>query len=146
MRKEKFSIFYTDDDPDDQELFRDVINEMDSNLDLYIQNDGAELITLLDNPPPHPQLIFLDLNMPVKNGIEVLKEIRETERLRDFPVVIFSTSDDENAIQTTRELGANFYITKPTSYNLLKKAIAYTIAIDWKNFKPGITDFVYREN
>lgn len=146
MLKEKLCIFYTDDDPDDQELFRDAISEIDHSLDLYIQNDGNELITLLDNPPPRPQLIFLDLNMPVKNGIEVLKEIRATDRLKDFPVVIFSTSDDEASINTTKKLGANFYITKPTSYNLLKKAIEYTITIDWKTFKPNNEDFVYRNN
>ncbi|TDH26544.1 response regulator [Segetibacter sp. 3557_3] len=137
-------IFYTDDDPDDQDIFKDAINELAEPIELWTQNTGGELIDLLQNPPPQPHLIFLDLNMPIRNGYEILKEIRETEQLKDFPVVVFSTSDDEKAINTTRQLGANLYIPKPSSFNSLKKVIRHSLSIDWQTFAPTQDTYVYR--
>ncbi len=81
------------------------------------------MTTLNDTVPPPPYAIFLDLNMPRKNGFECLSEIRKTPKLKDIMVVIFSTSADKNAIETTYALGANYYIRKPRSFKLLKKAI-----------------------
>ncbi len=120
------TIFLADDDADDREFFEEALKEIDIQTTLTTVKDGAELMTvlvdnLLDPPPPH--VIFLDLNMPRKNGIECLKEIRETPRLKNIPVVIFSTSAYPNAIETTYSLGANCYICKPNSHQLLKKTI-----------------------
>lgn len=143
----EYSIFYTDDDRDDQAMFRDAVAELTNNsVQLFTQDNGDELIGVLKNPPPTPKLIFLDLNMPIKNGYDVLQEIRSADATRDLPVVIFSTSDDRNAITKSRKLGANLYVTKPDSYKLLKKAVQHVLSVDWTTFTPGDKDFVYTSN
>lgn len=141
-----YCIFYAEDDLDDQQLFRDVVLEINSSLELHIQNDGQELIDQLHNPPPKPQLIFLDLNMPRKSGFEALKEIRECEKLKNVPVIIFTTSDDIDSIKTTKNLGASIYITKPSFISSFKKAISYCLATDWSKFNPSPDKFVLSFN
>ncbi|HSU50867.1 MAG TPA: response regulator [Segetibacter sp.] len=146
MKSEPCSIFYTDDDIDDRAIFIDAAQQVSDSLQVITQGNGDELIGLLNNPPPFPNIIFLDLNMPVKNGYEVLQEIKQSELTKDLPVIIFSTSDDEKAINTTRHLGANLYIPKPSSFSLLKKAIKYSLSINWNTFTPSTDGFVYRAN
>jgi len=121
------SIFLADDDADDRLFFEEALEEVSFATELTIAKDGVELMVALeeivsDEPPP-PHVIFLDLNMPRKNGIECLKEIRENPRTKKIPVVIFTTTASENAIETSYALGANCYIRKPSSHKLLKKAI-----------------------
>lgn len=146
MHSEAFCIFYTDDDRDDHDIFIDAANQLSTSLQVITQDNGDDLIRLLKSPSPLPDIIFLDLNMPVKNGYEVLKEIKQFEDLRNLPVVIFSTSNDTKAISTTRQLGASLYITKPSSFGSLKSAIQYSLSIDWQTFNPSEEDFVYRGN
>ncbi len=146
MNSEVCKIFYTDDDLDDRDIFIDAANQVSESLQVLTQGNGDELIRLLNNPPPFPNLIFLDLNMPLKNGYEILQEIKQSEHTKYLPVIIFSTSDDERAINTTRLLGANLYIPKPSSFSSLKKVIKYTLSINWDTFTPSAEDFVYRTN
>jgi CheY-like chemotaxis protein len=144
MNSEACKIFYTDDDIDDRDIFVDAARQVSESLQIITQGNGDELISLLNNPPPFPNLIFLDLNMPVKNGYEVLQEIKQAERTKYLPVIVFSTSDNEKAINTTRQLGANLYIPKPSSFSSLKKAIKYSLSINWDTFTPSNENFVYR--
>ncbi len=128
------TIFLADDDDDDREFFEEALKEINIQTELTIVKDGAELMntlseTVSDPPPPH--VIFLDLNMPRKNGIECLKEIRETPKLKNIPVVIFSTSAYPNAVETTYTLGANCYICKPNSHQLLKKTIETVLSLNF---------------
>ena len=128
------TIFLADDDADDREFFEEALKEIDIETELTTVKDGAELMTTLvehvtDPPPPH--VIFLDLNMPRKSGIECLKEIRETPKLKNIPVVIFSTSAYPNAVETTYTLGANCYICKPNSHQLLKKTIETILLLNF---------------
>lgn len=138
-----YNIFYTDDDADDREVFKEVISEIDEDIFIFTQRDGDELMTMLKNPPPRPHLVFLDLNMPEKNGYEVLKEIRQTEKMKHLPVIIFSTSNDEDSIQTTKKLGATLYVNKPNGYTELKKLLYHLLQIDWNEFKPKAEQFLY---
>jgi len=133
MQDKGYCIFYTDDDVDDQLIFKEVVAEIDKSHDLYIQNDGQELLDRLQNPPPKPQLVFLDLNMPRKNGIQALKEIRQSEKLKDITVIIFTTSDDNASIEITKDLGASVFITKPSFFHSFKKAIAHCLSTDWQS-------------
>ena len=142
----KRRIFYTDDDFDDQDIFKDAAKEVSDQVQVWVQSDGGELMDLLLNPPPSPSIIFLDLNMPVKNGYEILKEIRQTEQIKTYPVIIFSTSDDASAIDTTRKLGANLYIPKPSSFNSLKQVIKHSLSINWNTIAATDDNFVYRTN
>ena len=138
-----YNIFYADDDTDDQEVFREIIEEINDNIDIFTQNNGEELIGVLKNPPPSPHVVFLDLNMPVKNGYDTLKEIKASEHLKHLPVVIFSTSNDQVSIELTRRLGATLYINKPTSYSEMKQILRHVLTIDWKTFKGEGKDFVF---
>lgn len=128
------TIFLADDDADDRLFFEEALEEVSLETELTIANDGVELMAALEGlvtlEPPPPHVIFLDLNMPRKNGIECLKEIRGNHRTKNIPVVIFSTTANEHAIETTYSLGANCYICKPGSHRLLKKAIETVLALN----------------
>ena len=131
---ESKNIYLADDDADDREVFVDALQELSPDTQLIISNDGEELMTTLDdNVPPPPYVIFLDLNMPRKNGYECLREIRRTHKLRDIMVVIFSTTDNRDSIERTYSLGANYYIRKPHSFELLKKAIQTILLLPLNN-------------
>jgi CheY-like chemotaxis protein len=124
-------IFLAEDDADDRMFFEDVLKEVSINTDLVMADDGVELMTVLEGTvPPPPDIIFLDLNMPRKNGFECLKEIRQTDKLSKIPVIIFSTSDNAQAIDKTYSLGANYYMQKPRTFALLKKAIETVLSTE----------------
>jgi len=139
----EFTIFYTDDDQDDIEFFREIINSFGNGYSLVTQNNGDQLLHSLNNPPPHPHLLFLDINMPGLNGLEVLKKIRESRNPENLPIVMFSTSGDVNTINKSRELGANYYVQKSNVFDQLKKSIEHTLAINWGSFIPTENNFIY---
>ena len=91
-----------------------------------------------------PLIIFLDLNMPKKNGFECLQEIRKTDKFKDVPVVIFSTSCQQEAINKMYENGASYYICKPNSFLKLKTSIEHILSIGLKHLflQPAMKDFV----
>jgi CheY-like chemotaxis protein len=102
-------------------------------------NSGIQLMDfLMKEENTLPYILFLDLNMPPKNGLDCLKEIRSTERLKDLFVAIYSTSDNEKDMEETFEEGANIYITKPSDFNVLKqllyKAVSSTLIYQGNTF------------
>lgn len=137
------TIFYTDDDPEDLEFFIDALNDLGNHLNVVTQNNGEKLLHDLKNPPPNPQIIFLDLNMHGLTGYDVLEELRKSEQYQSVPVIILSTSNDSVAIAKTRELGASYYIQKPTNFEFLQKAINHVLKINWDTFKPNEHNFLY---
>ncbi|MFC6096213.1 response regulator [Flavobacterium qiangtangense] len=145
MRNE-FTIFYTDDDAEDLEFFTEVTSAMGDHLNIVTQNNGKKLLHDLKNPPPNPHIVFLDLNMPGFSGFDVLQQLRSSIEYKNLPIVIFSTSSDEQTIAKSMELGASFYVSKPTDYTLLKKTIQHTLNINWDTFKPSKENFVYLNN
>jgi CheY-like chemotaxis protein len=125
------NIVLADDDADDRLFFEDALKELGVKTELTVTKDGVELMnTLDDNVPPQPHVIFLDLNMPRKNGLECLAEIRYIQKLRNIPVVIFSTSDSPKTIEATYTLGGTYFICKPRSFDLLKKALGTILSFD----------------
>ena len=125
-------FFLADDDDDDRLLFEDALRELSVDTSLTVATDGVDLMEKLqETVPPPPSVIFLDINMPRKNGFECLAEMKQIEKLRDIPVVIFSTSNEDSTIDRTYRQGANFYIHKPRSFEKLKSAIQQIITIDW---------------
>lgn len=138
------TVFYADDDADDLDFFKEAVEEIQGNFDVVTHNRGDKLLSALQNPPPMPQIIFLDLNMPGKNGFEVLQEIRLTESFKEIPVVIFSTSGDEGSISKSRNLGASFYIQKSSCFDTFKKSIKDTLGINWKTFAATNSNFLYQ--
>lgn len=139
-------IYYTDDDADDQELFRGALSEVDCNLVLTTINSGEALLDLLSSPAPVPRIIFLDLNMPRSNGFDVLQKLRRDAITRDYPVVVFSTTSDPVAVNRTREMGANMFVPKPYTYNGIKQAIRTCVNMDWQHFNASGPDYLMRFN
>jgi CheY-like chemotaxis protein len=127
------NILLADDDADDCLLFEDALREVTTEALLTKASDGQQLMSLLSHrTPPVPDVIFLDLNIPRKNGFECLREIRENPLLRTIPIVIFSTSSQPEAVESVYRQGADFYICKPESFPLLIKAIQMVLSINWE--------------
>jgi CheY-like chemotaxis protein len=125
------SIFLADDDDDDCMLFIDALKELNIDSQVIVANDGVELMSTLDDMvPPSPYVIFLDLNMPRKNGFECLKELKQTPKLKDIPIVIFSTTCTAEVVDRTYHAGANYYVCKPSSFPLLIKALENVLSLD----------------
>jgi DNA-binding response OmpR family regulator len=127
------NIALADDDADDRLFFKDAIQEIKVKTKLSLFNDGKQLMDyLMLSDSILPEVIFLDLNMPIKNGMECLKEIRANHRLRELCVAIYSTSSSEEDIEETFVNGANIYINKPTNFIALKKAIDKVLKLNWQ--------------
>jgi two-component system response regulator len=124
-------ILMADDDADDREMTREAFEISRLANDLRFVVDGVELMDYLKhrgkyNDPaesPRPGIILLDLNMPKKDGREALAEIREDPTLTDIPVIILTTSKEEEDIQRSYALHANSYITKPVTFEGLVNVI-----------------------
>jgi two-component system, response regulator len=118
------TILLADDDPDDRMLARDALDESRLANDLHEVVDGEELLEYLRREgkyadpasAPRPGLILLDLNMPRKDGREALREIKADPELRSIPVVVLTTSQAEEDIYRTYDLGVSSFITKPVSF------------------------------
>ncbi len=145
--KKSVNIFLADDDPEDREIFLEVIGEVVPHVDVTIAKNGKELMNLLTQKEELPDIIFLDLNMPFKNGQECLVEIRSSEKLKSIPVIIYSTSRSREHIDDTFMKGANFYFPKPDSFKELRAMMARIFALDWEDLmKPRKERFILSVN
>lgn len=116
-------ILIAEDDPDDRELAEEALAMTSIGSQLSFVSDGQELMDYLEqtgiyaeHPPPRPDLILLDLNMPRVDGRTALRKIRESEHLRHIPVVILTTSKDDREVNHAYLNGANSFITKPSDF------------------------------
>lgn len=135
-------IFYADDDQDDRELFVTAISSVTENSDVLLANDGSQLCKhLQEKVPPVPDFLFLDLNMPVKNGYDCLKEIKANPFYNSMRVIVLSTSCESHDIDLTYTLGADFYICKESSYERYKTSIKKAIDSPYLT-KPSREEFV----
>lgn len=143
-QKNRLKIFYTDDDAEDKDLFTEIVSEINPDASVELQSDGAELLKTLDNTEPPPDLLFLDINMPVKDGFQVLTALKKDHKKRNIPVVMLSTSDSDEAIVKARSLGAALYVCKPNSYGKFKGILKTIFSHDWRqeNNPGAFTDFV----
>lgn len=133
MALDIMNIILADDDADDRMLFEEAIVEIKIKSKLSIFNDGKDLMDYLLQPAISlPEIVFLDLNMPIKDGMQCLKEIRQTETLKNLCVAIYSTSSSEQDIEDTFVHGANIYINKPSSFTALKKALERALKLNWQ--------------
>ena len=136
-------VFYTDDDLEDLEFFREATESIDLSVELVTLNSGEALLNVLRNPPPKPHLIFLDVNMPGLTGFDVLEKVRNTGNFQELPVIMFTTSNDQVIIDRSLSLGASFFVQKSGNFPNLKKSIEYALKMDWSNFKTTAANFVY---
>ena len=115
-------ILLVEDNPGDVRLTQEALKEAKVQNKLHVANDGVEAMEFLRNEGkfknvPRPDLILLDLNMPRKNGLEVLSDIKGDDDLKKIPVVILTVSKNEEDILNSYSLHANCYITKPVDLN-----------------------------
>ena len=142
-------LLLADDDKDDCLFFKDALGELPITADLTTVHDGEQLMNLLvakafEPPPPH--VLFLDLNMPRKNGFEVLAELKLDEKLKHLPVIIFSTSFEQDVANLLYKKGAQYYIRKPAEFSQLKKVIyqALLLATEDNSTQPAWGNFVLK--
>ncbi|MCB0448646.1 MAG: response regulator [Confluentibacter sp.] len=139
MPNDYIHIILADDDEDDRLFFVDAFEELNMNTKVHTYNDGIELMAYLNSEGALlPQVLFLDLNMPKKNGIECLNEIKANHKLSDIAIAIYSTSASEEDIEETFVLGANIYIKKPSSFDDLKKVLSEVVSINWQYHTNGL--------
>ena len=114
----KHPIVIVDDDSDDRGLIKDAFRENNADKEFVLLESADILLEFLRaaTDAELPSLILLDLNMPGKDGREALKEIKKDSRFRHIPVIVFSTSSLDKDRIISYELGANCFLTKPSSY------------------------------
>ncbi len=139
MNNDALHILLADDDEDDRLFFKDAIEEVKVKTIVTMVNDGVQLMDYLYSPGIQlPNLVFLDLNMPKKGGMECLKEIRYDAKLKDLSIAIYSTSASDEDIEETFVKGANIYIKKPNDFSELKRVLAEVISINWQYHTSGL--------
>jgi CheY-like chemotaxis protein len=123
-------ILIADDDADDRYLLETAFSEQGYQEKIEFVENGVEVLNYLANIKPdennrkyYPKFVLLDLNMPKKDGREVLKEMKENAEYKTIPVIVFTTTKNENEIRRCYELGANTYIIKPVSFDALLKVV-----------------------
>ena len=118
---QKHSVYIVDDDADDRESIRDAFLENKHNQEYIFMKSGDQLIDHLASGPvsPRPVVILLDLNMPGKDGRDVLKEIKGNKDLQAIPIIVLTTSSSDKDKETSYQLGANCFVTKPDSFREL---------------------------
>jgi CheY-like chemotaxis protein len=124
-------VVLADDDRDHATIFKKVLETVDPSKHLTIVKDGQELIRLLSSYVP--ELLFLDLNMPCKNGLECLQDIRRNLQLNDLPVVVYSSSTHMTDIQKSYLHKADLYMVKPFNSFHLKNALESILKMEWRN-------------
>jgi CheY-like chemotaxis protein len=117
----KFDILLIEDNPGDVRLTKEFLADNPYLNNLEVVNDGDEAVKLLNKVGQYkdsitPHLIILDLNLPKKNGMEVLKEIKSNEELKYIPIVVLTSSSSDSDVLNSYELYANCFITKPVDY------------------------------
>lgn len=114
------TCFLIDDDPDDREIFAMALEDAHKSYNCVTAKNGVDALEKLNsNEKFVPDYIFLDLNMPMLSGKECLKELKKISRLSHVPVIIYSTSSYEKDIEETKQLGASYFLTKPSSIKVL---------------------------
>lgn len=139
-----YKLLLADDDIDDCLFFQDALEELVLDTKLTTVNDGVELMNFLTSDANDlPDILFLDLNMPKKSGVECLSEIKENNTLKEVPVVIISTSLDLEVVNELHRNGAHYYIRKPGDFKALKSVIEEaTTRLSKNNNLPERSDFI----
>jgi len=141
-------IFYADDDEDDMMFFNDAVDQIKNSsknqVFLHLHMNGESLIENLKKNKSNNGVAFLDINMPLKNGFEFLKDIRNEPEIQNFPVIMYSTSSNPVNVEQCQKLGADLYVVKPSNFNDLVRMISDFIQMDWKNHKSNPANFLYK--
>jgi CheY-like chemotaxis protein len=134
MNSKLLNILLADDDIDDCHFFKEALEALPQTTKLTIVHDGDSLMNLLTEKRERlPHVLFLDINMPRKNGFECLSEIKNNETLKDLPVVMFSTSSAQDKINILFKNGADVYVRKPSNFAQLVQIIHHALPMAAEN-------------
>ena len=139
------NIYLADDDDADILLFKEALAELPVTVNLTVLNDGEQLIDLLTQQGNIlPDVLFLDLNMPRKNGFASLGQIKRDNKLYDLPVIVYSTAAEQEKIKGVFRDAAHYYIRKPAKFSELKEVIykALTLIADGNIKLPKLESFM----
>jgi CheY-like chemotaxis protein len=136
-------LVLADDDPDDQELLKELVRTYSDEIRMDCVSNGKMLMEML-NPEDLPDLLLLDLNMPLKCGLDCLHEIHTNKKLAKMPVVVLSTSRNEDDMKKCFRNGALLFFSKPWNLKAYKKLVARILETDWKTFErpPDLPSFI----
>ena len=134
MKLNGLTILLADDDDDDCFFFKKAVTACVPNHNFNAVHDGEQLMQLLtDETNELPDVLFLDLNMPRKNRFECLTEIKQNQKLKNLPVVIFSTSSSHDDMRLLLKTGADVYIRKPSNFEQLVQVIQHALPMASEN-------------
>ena len=120
---EKKVILLADDDIDDTEMFCEALADINQNIICKCADNGMMALEILQTLEEKPELIFLDLNMPVMNGWDCLKQLKTNQQYQDIPVIMISISSHKKDMDTASNLDAICYFVKPNNFNDLKQIL-----------------------
>jgi DNA-binding response OmpR family regulator len=144
-------LFYVDDDFDDIETFVTAVKGIEkegypNKVELNVYSDGETLLNAIRVIKPVEGILFLDINMPLRSGFDILAEIRKDSDINKLPVIMYSTTSDIRAINTSHDLGANLYAVKPYTLKEISNLIKYVLEINWEGFIADRKDFIIKKN
>lgn len=127
-RNGNFEILLIEDSPEDVRLIKEAFKDAETRSNFTVAVDGVEALAILTkqepfSEAPRPHLILLDLNLPRKDGREVLAEVKSNDTLKQIPVIVFTTSRADEDIAKSYKLSANCYISKPVDFDQFVKVI-----------------------
>jgi CheY-like chemotaxis protein len=130
MAADELQVLLADDDMDDCLFFKEALGELPLSTRLTVVNDGDQLMKfLLKNTRQLPHVLFLDINMPRKNGFECLTEIKLNDELKALPVILYSTSSEQDVMDRLYQIGALHFIRKPFDFLEFKRVIHYSLTL-----------------
>jgi len=127
-------IALADDDADDRDIFMEICDSLDNDIRVLFFENGLQLLDyLVKKNTTLPSTLFLDINMPVKDGFDCLKEIRDERKFNDIRIIIYSTSITTSDVNKSRRLGADRFLQKPSDFYKLVQVVKDILDIDWEN-------------
>ncbi len=130
MSSKHLNLLLADDDTDDCIFFKQALEKLPLSTHLTTVHDGEQLMQLITKETNElPHVLFLDLNMPRKNGRECLLEIKLNKKLKQLPIIIYSTSLEQEVVNLLYKNGAQYFIRKPAEFSQLKKVIQQALTL-----------------
>ena len=133
-------IYYVDDDPEDLDVLAEIGIAM--GIEVIPISDSDQVYAQIKHTKHGPKIIFLDVNMPLKSGYDLLEEFKHSDTLHGYPIVTFSTGHDIETIEKCWQLGADMYIRKGSSLDSYKNILRRVMAIDWRSHVRNEENFI----
>lgn len=146
----QIAIYYTDDDQDDINFFTDAVDKIASDLNLIINlhifTSGESYLQAIADNALSNGILFLDITLPTKSGFDVLEALSNHPEKNSYPVIMYSSSIDEDFMKRSQLFGASKYVIKPYHFNDLMKMITHIITTDWQTHQVTAQNFIYSKD